>query len=109
MEEVRQVLCYIFERHFRQRQTSSVTNEWNPFKDHHSQTMFPLCKTNETLFCRHLRNTNGCNNKYNVVKYRQLKEKEYNLFNDESEEEEISIYLNPHYEYDSNSHPAHGK
>ena len=44
-----------------------------------------------------------------MLKYRHLKEKEYNLFNDESEEEEINIYLNPHCEYDSNSHPANGK
>lgn len=106
MEEVRQVLYYIFERHFRQRQTTSVTNERNHFKDNHSQTM--LCKTNETLFCRHLRNTNCRDNKNNVMKYRQLKEKEYNLFNDESEEEEINIYINPRCEYDSSSHPAKG-
>ena len=109
MEEVRTVLCDIFEGHFLQHKPTAVKNEWIHLKERSCVKMVTLAKTNENRLCRHLKHANGYNNKENIAKYRQLKEKEYNLISGESEEDEMNIYINPRCEYDRKCTSAQGK
>ena len=105
MEEFRQVLYYIFEKHLRQK--SAMTNSHNHLIEDHTE-MLPIGnKENEATFGSHLRNTNGRNRK-NFFKYRQLIEKREDHLSLGSENGK-NIYINPRWDYDNICYQNRGK
>ena len=103
MEEFRQVLYYIFEKHFRQK--AVMTNSHIHLVEDQSE-MLPLRKGRQ--MSSHLRNTNGHNSKQHFFKYRQLTEKQEDHLGSASEEG-INIYINPRCEYNTTSSQERGK
>ena len=104
MQEVRQLLYYIYERHFRPK---AVTGEQNHFNDDHCQ-MLPLCTPNETVVWHNVKKSPSYN-KNNIVKYRHLKEKDDHLLKVYGPEENKNVYINPHCEFDNSPLQTSGK
>ena len=98
-------MCYIFEKHFRQK--SVITNRHIHLVEDPIE-MLPLKKgRNEATFRSHLRNTNG-HNKQQFFKYSQLTEKQED-HSSLASEEGINIYINPRCEYNNVSSQERGK
>ena len=105
MNEIREALAYILERHVYQK--SMVTrNRYSP--EGNSQiSLFHKNKRN-CISKGHQSGNRDVSKKYLSVTYKQLKEQD-TQFNDEIEHEDMNLYINPQCEYHRASSGSFGK
>ena len=105
MNEIREALAYILERHVYQK--SMVTrNRYSP--EVNSQISIFNKNKRDGISKGHQSRNRDVSKKYLSVTYKQLKEQD-TQFNDEIDHENMNLYINPQCEYDRVSSGSFGK